>query len=245
MAITEQEAWTERATSPVRSATCRAYIREVVEQIAFLAREDKKIDKRSGVSQRLPISVLENVVSNAERRALRNGENRGRAARARRLRRAAVDHRQDRTGIRRRTEGRRRRGARTDPRGRGQVSSRSIFEGVNLNSIVQWFDLGGNVEAGRDRRHPATWSRQLGADSGPDGKDRGAGRWARASPDAVRAGAAEFILEGLYAQRRISRSEERGFTAEQKPRDAAAERRERDKRERELNSDAAIKRDFQ
>ena len=44
-------------------------MREIVEQLAFLAREDKKIDKRSGVSQRLPISVLENVVSNAERRA--------------------------------------------------------------------------------------------------------------------------------------------------------------------------------
>ena len=50
------------------------YVREVVERVAFLAREDKKIDKRSGVSQRLPISVLENVISNAERRALRNGE---------------------------------------------------------------------------------------------------------------------------------------------------------------------------
>jgi len=46
----------------------------VVERIAFLAREDKKIDKRSGVSQRLPISVLENVISNAERRALRSSE---------------------------------------------------------------------------------------------------------------------------------------------------------------------------
>jgi magnesium chelatase subunit I len=33
-------------------------------------------------------------------------------------------------------------------------------------------------------------------------------------PDAIRAGAAEFILEGLYAHRRISRNEEAGFTAE-------------------------------
>mgnify|MGYP003338121281 CR=1 FL=1 len=41
-----------------------------VDHVAFAAREDKKIDKRSGVSQRLPISVLENVISNAERRAL-------------------------------------------------------------------------------------------------------------------------------------------------------------------------------
>ena len=35
-------------------------------------------------------------------------------------------------------------------------------------------------------------------------------------PDAVRAAAAEFILEGLYAHRRISRNEERGFAAEEK-----------------------------
>jgi len=46
------------------------YIREIVEQVAFSAREDKKVDKRSGVSQRLPISTIELVVSNAERRAL-------------------------------------------------------------------------------------------------------------------------------------------------------------------------------
>ena len=46
----------------------------MVEQLAFAAREDKRIDQRSGVSQRLPISVLENVVSSAERRALVNTE---------------------------------------------------------------------------------------------------------------------------------------------------------------------------
>src|SRR5208337_2359194 len=50
------------------------YLREVVEQVAFSAREDKRVDKRSGVSQRLPIATLELVVSNAERRALLHGE---------------------------------------------------------------------------------------------------------------------------------------------------------------------------
>src|SRR5262249_16394236 len=49
-------------------------VREVVEQIAFTAREDKRVDKRSGVSQRLPITVMEGVVSNAERRPLFNHE---------------------------------------------------------------------------------------------------------------------------------------------------------------------------
>src|SRR5579862_4020576 len=72
MAITEQEAWLKRRT-PVE-VRVPDYIREVIEQLAFSAREDKKVDKRSGVSQRLPISAIENVVSNAERRALVSGE---------------------------------------------------------------------------------------------------------------------------------------------------------------------------
>ena len=48
----------------------------MIEQVAFSAREDKKVDKRSGVSQRLPIATLELAVSNAERRALMHGETR-------------------------------------------------------------------------------------------------------------------------------------------------------------------------
>ena len=42
-------------------------------------------------------------------------------------------------------------------------------------------------------------------------------------PDAVRASAAEFILEGLHSHRRISRSEERGFAAEEKRREPREE----------------------
>src|SRR6476659_9994320 len=68
IAITEQEAWSERS-SPVK-VEIPGFMREVVEQVAFLAREDKRVDKRSGVSQRLPISAMENLISNAERRAL-------------------------------------------------------------------------------------------------------------------------------------------------------------------------------
>src|SRR5208282_1582253 len=51
-----------------------ATVEEGIARIAFAARDDKKIDKRSGVSQRLPISAIENVVSNAERRALTHNE---------------------------------------------------------------------------------------------------------------------------------------------------------------------------
>jgi magnesium chelatase subunit I len=50
------------------------FISELVERIAFEARNDRRIDRRSGVSQRMPITVMENVISNAERRAVGSGE---------------------------------------------------------------------------------------------------------------------------------------------------------------------------
>ncbi len=69
--ITLQEAWIERG----RDVVVPDFVGETIERVAFLAREDKRVDQRSGVSQRMPITVLENAVSNAERRALaRPGE---------------------------------------------------------------------------------------------------------------------------------------------------------------------------
>src|SRR2546427_1394514 len=72
MAIRAQEAWLERPGT--LKIDIPPYVREVVEEIAFQARGERKVDKRSGVSQRLPITTLELVVSNAERRALASGE---------------------------------------------------------------------------------------------------------------------------------------------------------------------------
>ncbi|RIH88463.1 cobaltochelatase subunit [Meiothermus luteus] len=70
LAITRQEAWVARE----EGIYVPAYVAEASEAVAFVAREDKRVDKTSGVSQRLSISLLELVVSNAERRALRFGE---------------------------------------------------------------------------------------------------------------------------------------------------------------------------
>lgn len=69
--ITLQEAWLDRGDTRVDVPD---FVVETIERVAFLARGDKRIDQRSGVSQRMPITVLENAVSNAERRALMNGE---------------------------------------------------------------------------------------------------------------------------------------------------------------------------
>jgi magnesium chelatase subunit I len=71
MRITQQEAWANRDLVPVRIPE---FVSEVIERVAFEARTDKRIDRRSGVSQRMPISLLENVISNAERRAIQLGE---------------------------------------------------------------------------------------------------------------------------------------------------------------------------
>jgi len=226
MAITTQEAWTER-TSPVE-IRIPGFVREIIEQIAFLAREDKKIDKRSGVSQRLPISVLENVVSNAERRALRakdgvaaprvldiysampsitgkleleyEGELKGGEAVARDLIRQAV----------------------------GRVYT-NYFDGVNVAPIVQWFEIGGTLKL-EEAVSASDMVQQLGAIQGLMDK-LGALGLRVSEPDAMRASAAEFILEGLYAHRRISRSEERGFAAEERKREPPDETRPRPKRQ--------------
>jgi len=100
MAITAQESWTQRDGYKLHLPK---YVQEVIERVAFVAREDKKIDKRSGVSQRLPISATENVVSNAERRAFETMRRPWRLASATSMPRCR-DHGQAGVGVRRRDE---------------------------------------------------------------------------------------------------------------------------------------------
>lgn len=69
--ITEQEAWIAR--NGQRPEMPRFY-REIIEEIAFAARESEFIDQSSGVSARVPIAILENVISNIERRNIQTGE---------------------------------------------------------------------------------------------------------------------------------------------------------------------------
>ena len=71
MSITRQEAWIDRED---RDVEIPEFVAEMLERVSFLAREDKRVDQRSGVSQRMSITMLETAVSNAERRALMTGE---------------------------------------------------------------------------------------------------------------------------------------------------------------------------
>jgi magnesium chelatase subunit I len=216
--ITAQEAWTDRASS--LEVRIPAYIPEIIEQLAFLAREDKRVDKRSGVSQRLPITVLENVVSNAERRALLARENFA-APRVLDIL-AAIPSMTGKLELE--YEG--------ELKG-GDVVARELirtavgkvynhyFENVNVAQIVQWFDMGGSLKLDEGVTS-AKMVKQLAGIQGLMDKLDALGVGAK-DPDAVRASAAEFILEGLYAHRRISRSEERGYTGEERKREAPSE----------------------
>ena len=71
--ITRQEAWEQRSGSGPEVAVPH-FFREIVEQIAFEARDSEYVDQKSGVSARMTRSALEALVSTAERRALLNGE---------------------------------------------------------------------------------------------------------------------------------------------------------------------------
>ena len=75
MSITEQEAWQDRADGEAAvDVHIPHFFREIVEQVAFEARESEYIDQTSGVSVRVTRAALEALLSAAERRALLNGE---------------------------------------------------------------------------------------------------------------------------------------------------------------------------
>ena len=209
MEITRQESWTGRQ-SPV-SVEVPPYIAEVVEQLAFLAREDKRVDKRSGVSQRLPISALENVISNTEQRALRTGE------------KSAVPRVLDVYAALPAVTGKLEleyegelKGGDSVARELVRMSVGKVFSkylgGANLTPVVEWFEAGGAVKLeelcdSAAMLHRLKPVRSLLANVRALGVDRDA--------DSARlASAAEFILEGLYAHKRLTRSEELGFSAE-------------------------------
>ena len=211
--ITAQEAWIDRNDS-IR-VEVPDYLREIVEETAFQAREDKRVDKRSGVSQKLPITALENLVSSAEQRAARTGETRA-VARVTDLYASLPSI----TGkLELEYEGELK-GAETIAReliraAIGRVFSKH-FADVNFQSVIQWFELGGELKV-PDVISTSQRYQQMAKIQGLlehvdklDARDR--------KDEATVAAAAEMILEGLWAHRRIGRSEERGFYAEKQQR---------------------------
>jgi len=212
--ITAQEAWTARNGKAEKSKIeIPHYVRQVVEQIAFSAREDKKVDKRSGVSQRLPITTMELVVSNAERRALIHGEDLA-VARVGDIYAALPGI----TGkIELEYEGEMR-GADTVVREIIRNAVAHVFDqyfaDTNTQQIEQWFNLGGSVQL-NDAQPSAGSLAELQQIQGLIEKLSPLQITAKTRPE-IAVSAAEFLLEGMYAHKRLSRTEERSFSAGEK-----------------------------
>lgn len=232
IAITSQEAWSARPSSNIEIPH---YIRQIVEQIAFSAREDKKVDKRSGVSQRLPISTMELVVSNAERRAFLHDET------------LVVPRVGDiytalpgiSGKIELEYEGEMR-GADTVIREIIRTSVLQVFDqyfaDANTQQIEQWFNLGGTVQL--NDAQPSTGSlEELKQIQGLFEKLSPLQINGKSEPE-IAVSAAEFLLEGMYAHKRLSRTEERSFSAgEKKQRNDQAANYAEKMREREMERD--------
>src|ERR687897_181510 len=206
MEITTQEAWTERGGPAIDIPD---FVLEVIERIAFEAREDKRVDKRSGVSQRLPISVLENAISNAERRAMALGEDKV-VPRVSDVY-AAVPSITGKLELEYEGE---LQGGDTIARDLIRRASGKVLEeragGADLARIVAWFDQGGALKVPGDERSELC---HQGFAVVPGLLDIVNDVGLAPKSDHPRAVAAcELILEGLAAQKRISRSEELGYS---------------------------------
>jgi magnesium chelatase subunit I len=212
--ITRQEAWTEREGLGAR-LRLPDFLRETIEQIAFEARDDQRIDRRSGVSQRLPISVTESVVSNAERRALLTEEEEivprvsdVYAAVPSMTGKMELEYEGEQVGAARIARDLIKRAA-------GEIYE-GYFVGIDFAAVVRWFDEGNSIRLADTA--PADECMML-LDMVPDLIDTALVPFDFTRADeAMTVSACEFALEGLYAQNKISRNEEGGYTAATKAR---------------------------
>jgi magnesium chelatase subunit I len=204
--ITRQEAWLYRNLGEV---VIPDFVAEVVERVAFLARDDKRIDQRSGVSQRMPITVLETVVSAAERRALLLGED------------SAVPRLGDVYAALPAITGKMELEYEGELHGPDKIArelisaaANQVFEvraaGADVDDIIEYFEMGGALQVGDDASGEAC---KKGFETVPGLLElvKQVGLAADDEPAGVHTGACELVLEALVAQRRIARTQAGGY----------------------------------
>jgi magnesium chelatase subunit I len=207
--ITRQEAWVTRDGLKDRLHV-PDFIREVVEQIAFEARDDSRVDKHSGVSQRMPITVIESVISNAERRALLTEEEEIvprisdiYAATPSMTGKMELEYEGEQIGAGRIAKDLIKRAA-------GEIFE-GYFVGIDFSQTVQWFDQGNNL---RLADTASAEECQTLLEAVPELIDTALIPFDFKKSDYAKVVAAcELVLEGLYAENKISRNEEGGYTA--------------------------------
>lgn len=182
------------------------FMREIIEQISIQARKSKYIDQQSGVSARFSIANYRTMVASARQRAARLGE------------RPAVPRISDLGHLYSSSLGK----LELDLMGSHQLSERQVLDALvaeairtvfeeyvdrhGLDEIARIFSHGVKIEVGdmlpsaayaqRLARVPPAWERAFEVNASTD--------------PAVRASCVEFVLAGLYATDRISRSQTHG-----------------------------------
>lgn len=182
------------------------FMRELVEQISIVARRSKYVDQQSGVSARLSISNYRAMIASARQRAAVLGE------------RPAVPRISDLGHLYSSSLGK----LELDMMSSHQMSERQVLDAIvaeairdlfneyvdrhGLDEIAEIFSRGVKIEVGdmlpsahyseRLKRVPPAWDKAFEVNASSD--------------PAVRASCVEFILAGLYATDRISRSQQHG-----------------------------------
>ena len=208
--ITRQEAWTQREDFDGFTVEIPDFISETIEQIAFEARDDQRVDKHSGVSQRFSISVTEAAVSNAERRALITDEKEIvprisdiYAALPAMTGKMELEYEGEQIGATRLAKDLIKRAC--------GVIFEGFFLGIDFTPTVQWFDEGNKLLLSETASAEEcvmlleAVPELISSTVIPLEFER--------KNKAKLVSACEFVLEGLYAQNKISRNEEGGFEA--------------------------------
>ena len=216
MAINDRNAWLERDGTG-QALLIPVYIKEIVEEIARLARSSSHVNQQSGVSVRMSIANLENVVSNAERRAVVSGE------------RSSVPRICDLTHVVPSARGKLELTMAEEEGHEDKLIGRLVDEAVKnvfaqhfdvreFRAVVEFFEAGKAVELtdmldsrtvleriekvpGLRKRAEELAAAALDAPPDPD---------ARA---AATASAAEFILEGLHVHNKLNKNVKAGATS--------------------------------
>jgi magnesium chelatase subunit I len=220
VAITAANAWAERdgelgeadeGTVPV---AVPQFMKEIVEEVSQLARTSPHVNQASGVSVRMSIANYENMVSNAERRAILLGEPR------------AVARVSDLAYLASSARGKMELNMTEEPGEEDRLAVRLLEEAVKnifdahfqakqFRNVVEYFEGGKTLEVG-DRVRTADYlkltdavrgfSRQVeeaAAELAPE-----LARTEYAAP--LRACIAEFILEGLHTNNRLNKKQTTG-----------------------------------
>jgi magnesium chelatase subunit I len=182
------------------------FMKEIVEQVSICARKSKYVDHQSGVSARFSIANYRTMVASARHRAVRLGE------------RPAVPRVSDLGHLYSSSLGK----LELDMMGSQQMSERQVLEAIaaeairtvfeeyvdraGLDEIAQVFGKGVKIEVGdmlpsshyaeRLKRVPRAWEKAFEVNP--------------SESEPVRASCVEFVLAGLYASDRISRSQKHG-----------------------------------